>query len=210
MFGFGKKNKSSGDDSSITQSQMAAIALEAIWKKKQEAFKEFSAVNIKHKKTKYEFSGHIMFFLEATPYDADFMGYNQGFIFGLGQAFQKDDEFCSQALVIMIDGYEKTIAEFVDMLELQHNPKPYSDLFFQAVEDNIFVDSENGSQGLAYGLVDGKGFGDFQKQVSLDYAKFNDPELHANSNLDMLGELLRQWKIGCALNSELMDAIGVM
>ena len=146
MFGFGKKQPEKKDDkTAISQTQLASECLNIIWRTKEETFKELSSELAERWDIKYQHAGQLMFFLEASAYDADFMGYNMGFIFGMGQAYTKSDEFCYEALHQFVLGYEKTISNYIDQLNLQQNPKPYSELFSVALEDKVLVDSENGS-----------------------------------------------------------------
>ena len=208
MFGFGKKKQENGGGGGkITHSQLAGECLKVIWQAQEESFNALSAELVEQWEVTYQNAGHLMFFLEATAYDADFMAYNMGFVFGMGQAYGQDDKFCYETLHLLINGYEKTLSNYVDQLQLQHNPTPYSELFAGALEDKIFVESEDGSQGLTLGLADGKGFGDFQLAASEDYTKLNDQELLAKANLNGLKELLKQWSIGCLLNDELIAAV---
>jgi hypothetical protein len=207
MLGFGKKKKqeSGGEQGTISHGQMAKESLEVIWQTQEESFNELSTELVDNWEVTYQHAGHLMFFLEASAYDADFMAYNMGFVFGMGQAYGQDDKFCYEALHLLIRGYEKTLANYVEQLQLQHNPKSYSELFAGAIEGKVLVESENGSQGLALGLADGKGFVDFQIAASEDYTKLNDQELASKANLNGLRELLKQWKIGCLLNHELVE-----
>lgn len=205
MFGFGKKKKS--QSMTITAAVIAGDSNNAIWKTKGEVFTDFDKRLIRDFEVVYKSAGHLMFFLEATAYDADFMGYGMGFVFGMGQAHSKNEEFCHEALPIFVQAYEKTISNYVDKLGLAHNPKPYGELFMGALRDNVLVESENGSDGLASGLADGKGFGDYQIAIQADYSKMNDVQMATKANLNGLRELLKQWQIGCLLNSDLLQAM---
>ena len=161
-----KKQKESGGGETISKSQLASECLNVIWKVQEAAFKELSSDLTDQMDITYQNAGHLMFFLEASAYDADFMGYNMGFVFGVGQANGLDDKSCYEILHLLIKGYEKTLANYIDQLGLQHNPRPYSELFADAIEEKVLVESEDGSRGLAAGLADGKGYGDFQLAAS--------------------------------------------
>ena len=208
MFGFGKKKKDSGGGGGkISQSQLAHECLKVIWATQEEAFNELSTELADHWEVTYQHAGHLMFFLEASAYDADFMAYNMGFVFGMGQAHGQDDKFCYEALHLLINGYEKTLSNYVDQLSLQHNPTPYSELFADAIEEKVLLVSDDGSRGFAAGLADGKGYGDFQLAVSEDYTKLNDHDLLSKADFGGLKDVLKHWRISCLLNEDLVEAI---
>ena len=43
--------------------------------------------------------------------------------------------------------------------------------------------------------------------IQADYSKMNDVQMATKANLNGLRELLKQWQIGCLLNSDLLQAM---
>ena len=207
MFGFGKKKqKDLQQQNEATANLIAGVSIQIIWAVKEEYFQDFSDRLKRDYGSTYDDAGTACFFLEATPYDADFMAYGLGFIRGMIQAYGKDESCNGLALVQFISGYEKTLSIFVDALGLKHNPKSYSELFMEALDNDVLTDSENGSEGLGLGLIDGKGFGDYFISVENDFLALKNTRLTEDANLDGLRYLLKHWSIGCLLNKDLLNA----
>ena len=205
MFGFGKKKQSNQDGKSLNE--IAGESQKAIWVTKQEFFAEFNDQLVNDFDVVFEHGGTLMFFLEATQYDYDFMAYGFGFVFGFGQAHSKEEEFCHQAIPLFVRGHEKKIYYFMDGLGLKRDSKTYFELFMERMADSSLLESEAGSVGVAAGLADGKGFGDYQIAIQKDYSKLNDKEAAAKANLNGLRELLEQWRFGVMMNTDLMEAV---
>jgi len=207
MTKFFKKLKKRISGGGIPPELIAGESLEVIWEIKKEAFQKLSKELIERKNVTYQNSGHLIFFLKAEPYSADFMAYCMGFIFGMVQAHEEDEKVCYKALSLFAQGYQKTIENYINQLNLQHNPKSYYDIFMRELAEKKIFESENGSQGLSYGLSDGKSYGDYQLAINKDYSLINNIDIASKANLDNLRQLLHQWAIGCLLDEELIDAM---
>lgn len=157
-------------------------------------------------KVKHPNAAAGLYFAECIQYDGITIAYQVGFLQGMSQSFGILDKI-ADVIVVYGEVEEKTINNYYSILELKTNPKTWTELWADGVQQGFFENDEEAVSATLNGMADGKSYGDVFQGVADDYSLMKDANATSALNIDGYRLLIRQWAFNVLYDSEKQEML---
>ena len=166
-----------------------------IWKNNSFELKDIKIKNINKKVKNYSIDNLLI------------KTFNQfGFIHGISQSYGISDKV-AEVMFAYGKMEEKTIRNYIAILEFKNNPKSYLELWEDALKKKLFETDEDAVTEMLTGMADGKSYGDANRAMTEDYSTLKDPNTVSALNVDGFRSLFRRWSFSILYDEEKQELL---